>query len=329
MKILIIGGSQFLGRAIIDSAIANGHHVTIFNRGKTNPDFVPDNVTLIHGDRTKDLHLLDDMHFDCVIDTCGYIPSIVKQSALYFSCKIASYCFVSTVSVYSDLSISNDEDGQRATCSPEETTVTGENYGAMKALCEDIILSEFGDNALIIRPGLIVGPNDPTDRFTYWPVRCGMRKSLNGIMLAPGDPNVTAWEFIDVRDLADFIVLGLEKGLYGPYNVTGPKQFAEDIMTESMACYDHSLEIRWISDEDLLKRGAIPWNDLPLWIPATIPGLRGMHDTNSQKAMEAGLKIRPLSETITSVLDWIHDNPERLPLKAGPSEEQEARFLGL
>ena len=329
MHILIIGGSQFLGRAIIDSAITKGHRITMFNRGRTNPDFAPKDVKIILGDRAKDLHLLDEMNFDCVIDTCGYIPSIVQQSAQYFSGKVKRYCFISTVSVYSDLSISNDEHGQRAICSPEETTVTGENYGAMKAHCEDIIMNEYADKALIIRPGLIVGPHDPTDRFTYWPVRCGMKKSLNGIMLAPGNPNTTAWEFIDVRDLADFIVLGVEKHLHGPYNVTGPKQFAEDILTESMGCYDHTLEIRWISDEDLLMRGAIPWNDLPLWIPSTIPGLRGMHDTNSQKAMKAGLTIRPLSETITSILDWIHDSPERLPLRAGPSEEQEARFLGL
>lgn len=329
MHILIIGGSHFLGRAIIQSAIASGHTITMFNRGKTNPDFAPKDVNIIHGDRGKDLHLLDGLHCDCVIDTCGYIPSIVKQSAQYFSGKVHSYCFISTVSVYSDLSISNDEHGIRATCSPDETMVTGENYGAMKALCEDIVMNEFRDSALIIRPGLIVGPHDPTDRFTYWPIRCGMKNSLNGIMLAPGDPNITAWEFIDVRDLADFIVLALEKKLHGPYNVTGPKQFAEDILTESMACYDHTLEIRWISDEDLLNRGAIPWNDLPLWIPASIPGLRGLHDTNSEKAHEAGLKIRPLAETITDIIEWIYQNPQRLPLKAGPNEEQETKLLGL
>jgi 2'-hydroxyisoflavone reductase len=329
MHILIIGGRQFLGRAIIESALAKGHQVTMFNRGKTNPDFIPEQVHLIIGDRTKDLHLLDDIHPDCVIDTCGYIPKIVEQSAKYFSGKIQSYCFISTLSVYSDLSLSNDESGIRAQCSPEEEIVTGENYGAMKALCEDIIMSHYREKALILRPGLIVGPHDPTDRFTYWPVRCGMKQSLNGIMLAPGNPNTNAWEFIDVRDLADFTLLAIQHSLHGPYNVTGPRRFVEDILTESMACYEHTLEIRWIPDEELIEKGAIPWNDLPLWIPETIPNLKGFHDTNCTKAIEAGLSIRPLSETITDTLEWIYQYPERLPLKAGPNEEQEARLLGL
>lgn len=329
MHILIIGGRQFLGRAIIDSALAKGHQVSIFNRGKTNPEYLPNDVQVIIGDRTKDIYLLDGMTFDCVIDTCGYIPSVVEQSARYFEGKIKSYCFISTLSVYSDLSISNDESGIVAECSPDEQMVTGENYGAMKALCENSVSTFFQNQALILRPGLIVGPHDPTDRFTYWPVRCGMKHSLNGIMLAPGNPNTNAWEFIDVRDVADFTIMALEEELTGIYNVTGPRIFVEDILTESMACFDHTLDIRWVSDEDLLSRGALPWNDIPLWIPETIPGLKGFHDTNCSKAINAGLTIRPLVETITDTLEWFYQHPERLPLKSGPNEEQEARFLGL
>jgi len=329
MHILIIGGRQFLGRAIIDSALAKGHQVTMFNRGKTHAEYIPIGVNIILGDRTKDLHLLDGITFDCVIDTCGYIPSIVEQTARYFQGKVTSYCFISTLSVYADLSISNDESGVRAECSPDEDKVTGENYGAMKARCEDIILESMQEKALVLRPGLIVGPHDPTDRFTYWPVRCGMKHSLNGIMLAPGNPNTNAWEFIDVRDLAEFTIMALEQELKGIFNVTGPRIFVEDILTESMGYFDHTLEIHWISDEDLLSRGAIPWNDIPLWIPETIPGLRGFHNTNCTKAIKAGLTIRPLGETIADTLEWIFQNPGRLPLKAGPNEEQEARLLGL
>ena len=329
MHILIIGGRQFLGRAIIDSALAKGHQVTMFNRGKTHAEYIPIGVNIILGDRTKDLHLLDGITFDCVIDTCGYIPSIVEQTARYFQGKVTSYCFISTLSVYADLSISNDESGVRAECSPDEDKVTGENYGAMKARCEDIILESMQEKALVLRPGLIVGPHDPTDRFTYWPVRCGMKHSLNGIMLAPGNPNTNAWEFIDVRDLAEFTIMALEQELNGIFNVTGPRIFVEDILTESMGYFDHTLEIHWISDEDLLSRGAIPWNDIPLWIPETIPGLRGFHNTNCTKAIKAGLTIRPLGETIADTLEWIFQNPGRLPLKAGPNEEQEARLLGL
>ncbi|MGA1249690.1 MAG: NAD-dependent epimerase/dehydratase family protein [Candidatus Kapaibacteriota bacterium] len=329
MHILIIGGRHFLGRAIIEQALNDGHHITMFNRGKTHPEFAPDNVNIILGDRNTDLHLLDGLHFDCVIDTCGYLPSFVEQSAQYFAHKVSVYCFISTLSVYDDVSISNDEDGRRATCDPLEKQVTGENYGAMKAHCEDVVLQYFPYSSLIIRPGLIVGPHDPTDRFTYWPVRCGMKHSLQGIMLAPGDPNTSAWEFIDVQDVAKFTLHALLNDLKGAFNVTAPARFVEDILTESMACYDHTLEIRWISDEELLGKGVIPWNDLPLWIPDSIPGLKGFHRTNCNKAINAGLQIRPLEETITDLLEWIYSEPNRLPLKAGPNEEQEARYLGL
>lgn len=329
MHILIIGGRQFLGRAIIDHAISNGHHITMFNRGKTHPEYLPEQVNVIIGDRNYDLHRLDGLDIDIVIDTCGYIPSSVEQAAIYFQDRIQCYCFISTLSVYADLSSSNDEQGRRAECNPEEQAVTGENYGAMKAHCEDIIMNHFQKKALILRPGLLVGPHDPTDRFTYWPVRCGMKHSLNGIMLAPGNPNTAAWEFIDIRDMAQFTLALLEQSQRGIFNVTGPRRFVEDIITESMACYEHTLNIQWIPDEDLLKRGAIPWNDIPLWIPETIPALRGFHDTNCQKAIDAGLSIRPLEETISDTLAWILQEPGRLPLKAGPQEEQEARFMGL
>ncbi|NBO68896.1 MAG: NAD-dependent epimerase/dehydratase family protein [Bacteroidetes bacterium] len=329
MHMLIIGGRQFLGRTIIEQAILDGHTITMFNRGKTNPEYIPEGVQIILGDRMNELHLLDDLQVDCIIDTCGYIPSIVEQSAKYFSQKGGLYCFISTLSVYDDLSGSNDEHGRRAQCDPKELQVTGENYGAMKAHCEDIIMQYFPNNALILRPGLIVGPHDPTDRFTYWPVRCGMKHSLDGTMLAPGNPNTSAWEFIDVRDVAHFTLHAIKSRLNGIFNVTGPAQFVEDILTESMACYEHTLKIHWIPDETLLAKGVIPWNDLPLWIPESIPGLRGFHNTNCQKAIEAGLTIRPLQETITDLLEWIYSVPDRLPLKTGPTEEQEAKLLGL
>jgi len=329
MHILIIGGRQFLGRAIVEQALQQGHSVTMFNRGKTHPDFKPEGVNIILGDRAVDLHALDEVQADCIIDTCGYIPNIVEKSASYWAKRDKPYCFISTLSVYSDLSTINDESGKREECSKDESVVTGENYGAMKAMCEDIIVEHCTHNALILRPGLLVGPHDPTDRFTYWPVRCGMKHSLNGKMLAPGDPNTSAWEFIDIRDMAEFTLHALEQGLTGEFNVTGPRRFVEDILTESMGCYEHTLDICWVADATLLERGVIPWNDLPLWIPDTLPGLYGFHRTNCDKAIKAGLTIRPLSETITDTLEWVFANPSMLPLKVGPIEEQEARYLGL
>ena len=207
MHILIIGGSVFLGKAMIDSALKSGHTLTVFNRGKSNPHFQHQDITIIHGDRNDGFEILDGMHFDAVIDTCGYFPKTINISAQYFANKNIQYCFISTLSVFADISISNDEYGELCTTdNPETETIHGENYGALKVLCEQTLLKVIPD-ALILRPGLIVGPYDLTDRFTWWPFRIGMLDRLQGTMMAPGDAITTEWEFIDVRDLADFALL--------------------------------------------------------------------------------------------------------------------------
>ena len=327
MHILIIGGSVFLGKAMINSALQSGHTLTVFNRGKSNPHFQHQDITIIHGDRNDGFEILDEMHFDAIIDTCGYFPKSINISAQYFANRNIQYCFISTLSVFADISISNDECGQLcATDNPEADSITGENYGALKVLCEQTLLRVIPD-ALILRPGLIVGPYDVTDRFTWWPLRIGMLDRLQGTMMAPGDAMTTEWEFIDVRDLADFALLLLNNKKKGIYNVNGERIPLLEIIKESEAYFNHTIQVQWVQDADLLSKNAQPWNEIPLWIPESESSLKGFHRTNTTKAKHAGLLIRPLNITIHDTLDWALDRPNTYTLKAGYSEEREREFI--
>lgn len=327
MHILIIGGSIFLGKAMIDSALKSGHTITVFNRGISNPHFQHKDITVLHGDRNDGFEILDGMHVDAVIDTCGYFPKSIALSAQYFANKDIQYCFISTLSVFADMSISNDESGDLCiTDNPEADSIDGENYGALKVLCEQTLLSMKPD-ALILRPGLIVGPHDITDRFTWWPLRVGMKERLQGTMMAPGDAMSTEWEFIDVRDLADFALLLLSKKSSGIYNVNGERMPLVEIIKESEAYFNHHIQVQWVQDDVLLSKNAQPWNEIPLWIPESESSLKGFHRTNTTKAKRAGLIIRPLNNTIHDTLDWALNRPSTYKLKAGYSEQRECEFI--
>lgn len=210
MKILLIGGTVFLGRAIVDAALARGHEVTLFNRGKSNPGLY-DDLEQIHGDRDGGLGVLGERQWDAVIDTCGYVPRHVRDAAAFLADRSRSIrTFISTISVYSDNNIVNmDETGPLATLADETTEqVTGESYGPLKVLCEKAATEGMNGRALHVRAGLIVGPYDRSDRFTYWPVRV----ARGGDILAPGDPDDPT-QFIDVRDLGDWTVRATESRL--------------------------------------------------------------------------------------------------------------------
>ncbi|MEW6402172.1 MAG: NAD-dependent epimerase/dehydratase family protein, partial [Chloroflexota bacterium] len=202
MKILIIGGTRFLGRHLVNSARARGHEVTLFNRGQTNPDLFR-RVEKIWGDREKDLDQLKGRNWDAVIDTCGYVPRVVRMSAEALKESVENYVFISSLSIYPDFRKRglNETDPVAKLQDESVEEVTGETYGPLKALCERVVQDVFGIDSLVIRPGLIVGPHDPTDRFTYWPVRV----ARGGDVLAPDGPDAFT-QFIDARDLADFIV---------------------------------------------------------------------------------------------------------------------------
>src|SRR5258707_5644342 len=218
MKVLIIGGTRFLGRHLVDSALARGHVVTLFNRGKSNPDLFPQIETLI-GDRKHDLDKLSGRTWDAVIDTCGSFPRIVRLAATSLERSVGCYVFITSISVYADFKKIGINESDPIGKIEDETIeeITGESYGPLKALCEQVTLDMYGERGLVIRPGLIVGPNDPTDRFTYWPVRV----ARGGEVLAPEKPDVPV-QIIDVRDLADLIINLIEAKSSGTYNATGP-----------------------------------------------------------------------------------------------------------
>ncbi|MCA9912355.1 MAG: SDR family oxidoreductase, partial [Anaerolineae bacterium] len=265
MKLLILGGTQFVGRAIAEAALANGHSLTLFHRGKTNPDLFPQAEHIL-ADRDDNIAALGDRTWDAVIDVSGYIPRHVKDAAQYLADRVQRYVFISTISVYEDSEeIGRDEDAALIELQDKTTEeVTGETYGGLKVLCEREAENAMPGRVLTIRPGLIVGPHDHTNRFTYWPVR--IREG--GRMLAPGDGN-TPTQFIDVRDLAAWIMRMVEQKATGIYNATGPDYrltFAKLFET----CREVSgadVELVWVDDASLLENGVQPFADLPFWIP--------------------------------------------------------------
>ena len=325
MKILILGGKRFLGIALVEAAQKAGHTPTLFNRGLTNPELFPKVKNLI-GDRDGNLNALKRRTWDAVIDTSGFVPRIVKQSAAFLSGKCGSYTFISSVSVYQDFRMPDitEEYPLAQLEDPEDEDYTGDAYGPLKALCEYEIQQSFDGPVTVFRPGLIVGLNDPTDRFTYWP----WRVSLGGKVLAPSPPSANL-QFIDVRDLADFILMMIGKGEEGVYNVTGPKKPAT-FGSLLVACREASLSeasFVWAEEAFLLKEGVTPWTDLPLWVPSSDPAFTGFYNININKALKAGLKFRPLSQTVTDTLAWLKTRPSTRKMRVGMDISRETELL--
>jgi len=326
MKILIIGGTKFLGRHLTQIALERGHEVTLFNRGQTNPDLFPQAERLI-GDRDGDLSQLAERHWDVCIDPSGYVPRIVRKSAQTLAKSIKHYTFISSISVYNDFSQSTiDETFDVAKLEDESIEeVTGESYGPLKALCEQEVLNSFPEGALIVRPGLIVGPYDPTDRFTYWPSRV----VLGGEIIAPGDPNSSV-QFIDVRDLALWILDMIENRVTGTYNVTGPDslltmgQFLEACSSVATDMGTPDIQLHWLEEEFLVEKQVGYWTEMPLWIPAT---MKGMLSADCSKAKQLGLSTRPITDTIRDTFLWDQSRDQAEERKAGLSREKEHRVL--
>lgn len=323
MKILILGGTRFLGRHLVESALERGHEITLFNRGKSNPELFP-NIECLHGERDGGLSPLEGRNWDAVIDTCGYLPRIVALSARMLAQQVAHYTFISSISVYADFSQEGlDENAPVATLDdPSVEQITSETYGPLKALCEQAVETEMPGRTLVIRPGLIVGPHDPTDRFTYWPVRI----ARGGEVLAPDGPD---WEtqIIDVRDLAEWIIRLVEKNITGIYNATGPAQpltFGE-VLQASQAVSNTLPEILWLPEAYLLSNGVMPWSDIPLWLPGEENA--GADKVDVRKAIESGLTFRPLSDTIAATIDWANRRPATHSWRAGLIPEREIELI--
>jgi len=298
MRLLVLGGTVFLGRAVVEEALAHDDEVTIFTRGRTNPELFPD-VERLHGDRDGDLAALADREWDAVIDTSGYVPRVVGASARLLAPDAGHYTFVSSISVYDDFSTGATEESPLATVEDETTEDVQEHYGALKALSERAVEESFRGRSLFARAGLLVGPHDPTDRFTYW-VR---RVADGGDVLAPGSPDKPV-QFIDVRDLAGWLLRSAERGLAGPFNVTGPVPpvtFGE-LLETCRRVSGSDARLVWVDDQFLLDRGVGQWQELPLWVADA--SLLGLHRADVSRALEAGLVFRPLAKTVRDTLAW-------------------------
>lgn len=338
MKILILGGTVFLGRHLVEAALERGHEVTLFNRGQHGPDLYPQ-VERLRGDRWSDLDLLRGRTWDAVVDTSGYVPAAVHASAGLLAEAVGQYVFISSISVYADVSVVGiDENAPVSQLTPEQlrevesntpptgeipAQVYGEWYGALKALCEQAAEEALPGRALNIRPGLIVGPYDYSDRFTYWPVRIARGSEV----LAPGRPESPV-QVIDVRDLAEWTLRMVESGKMGTYNATGPAQplTMSQILDACRQASGSDITFTWVDDTFLLAEKVEPWSQIPLWLPDE-PENAGFCAVSIEKALSAGLTFRPLTQTASATLAWESTRPAAREWRAGLTAEDEARLL--
>jgi 2'-hydroxyisoflavone reductase len=325
MDLLILGGTVFLGRALVEAALQRDHHVTLFNRGHSNPGLFPHVENLI-GDRDGGLGALQGRHWDAAIDTCGYIPRLVRQSTRQLSPAVGHYTFISSISAYADFSQPTINEGSPLATLEDDTIeqVTGETYGPLKALCEQAAEEEMPGRLLVIRPGLIVGPYDPSDRFTYWP----QRVKQGGEVLAPGRPGREV-KFIDVRDLAEWIIRMVERSETGIFNADGPASTCtmKQLLQTCKTTGGSDASFTWVSEEFLRTNQVTEWVEMPLWIPESDPQYRGFFAVNNQKAIQAGLRFRPLVDTVRATQNWAARRPADHPWRAGVSRAREAELL--
>jgi 2'-hydroxyisoflavone reductase len=331
LKILILGGTRFLGLHMTAYALARGHTLSFFNRGKTKTDRYPE-VERIKGDRNGEIDGLKDREWDAVIDNSGYVPRHVKLSAELLAPKVKQYVFVSSISVYPNFAQPRDEKSEVAKLADENVEkVDGETYGPLKALCEQAAMKAFEGRGSVIRPGLIVGPDDNTDRFTYWPARA----ARGGEFIAPGSPG-DAFQIIDVRDLAAFSIHSIENSLTGTYNlVSDPDDFKFGELTD--ACVVSAKKRAkpavapravYLPIEFLEKHEVAPWSEMPAWLPAK-GDEAAFAGTSNVAARAKGLEITPLKTTVDDTLAWHLTRPaeEQAKLKSGIAAEKEAAVL--
>jgi 2'-hydroxyisoflavone reductase len=315
VRLLLLGGPKFVGRAIADAALAQGHELTFFNRGRTNPEPYPEVERLV-GDRAGDLGALDGRTWDAVIDTSGYLPRVVEASARALAGS-GLYCFVSSVSVYADSSTPLDEASPTAELGDlSDDAVTEESYGPLKALCEEAVRREFGARALVVRPGLIVGPHDPTGRFTYWPHRV----ARGGEVLAPGPPERRV-QFVDVRDLGEWMVSLCEEGVAGTFNASNEGVPWQELLDTCVEVTGADPRVTWVPDDFLLEHGVGEWMELPMWLAS--PELAALHEAVVERAVAAGLRFRTLADTVRAARELAEPTDA-----AGLTAEREATLLG-
>jgi len=321
VDVLILGGTRFLGLATAEALLARGHRVTLFHRGQTLPHGLPGAENVI-ADRTQGFDPLGARRWDAAIDMWGTVPSVAAAAAGALRSRVERYWYVSSLSVYRDDSAPPVSESSPLVDLPDvlPDEVTMEAYGAQKVASERAVLEAFGERATIVRPGLIVGPYDRSDRFTYW-VR---RIARGGDVLAPDKPERIT-QFIDVRDLGEWIASGLERGLTGIYNATGPACSIGEVLAVCAAVAGSTPKLIWLPEAWLLREGVGPWMELPLWVPAGDDTVVTAADCS--RAIADGLHFRPLEETVRETLAWDRTRPSDSPLKAGLDDEKERRLL--
>ena len=324
--ILVLGGTNFIGPHIVTTALARGHTVTLFNRGKTHTELFPE-VEKLRGDRDGKLDALKGRTWDAVVDTSGFVPRIVKMSAELLAPSVKQYIFVSTISVYKQPGTPNmNEDAPLETTPEPESEDIPKYYGALKALSEQAAETAMPGRVANIRPGLIIGPGDMTGRFTHWPTRL----SEGGDVLCPGDGS-TPVQYVDGRDLADWIVHLVEQTTTGTFNALGPEKRVtmKDVITECNAALGNKANPVWVDWKFLEKNEVMPWAELPMWIP-NVGEDAGFGTTSNARAVKAGLKFRPIADSAKDVLAWVDTLPEEQKKRArssGIKREKEDKVL--
>jgi 2'-hydroxyisoflavone reductase len=325
MKLLIIGGTRFVGRHLAQAALARGDSVTLFNRGQSGA--APDGVEQRTGDRRADLSALAAGRWDAVVDTCGYLPREVAAMAAALGSRVGRYLFVSSVSVYASTAQGNTEDDAVGTIDdPDTEVVDGRSYGPLKALCESALRLAQGTQATVVRPGLIVGPHDPTQRFTYWPARLARARDGEPV-LAPGRPDAPV-QVIDARDLAAFMLRLIDDDRAGVFHAVGETLTMGRVLEACAQAAGVRPDWRWIDMSTLQARGLQPWSDLPLALPDDA-GHAGFMRTDARRARSAGLSTRPLDQTVADTLAWWRTLPPQAQVfdRAGLSPDRERGVL--
>ncbi len=331
MRILVLGGTSFLGPQFVEAALKRGHQLTLFNRGKTNPgrfkDPRYDSIEQLRGDRKTDLSALNNKSFDAVLDTSAYLPADVTRSATLLANAVQHYLIVSTISVYAKLNQPGMDESAELIVLPDPNVdkVTNETYGGLKALSEQAAEKAIPGKVTVVRPGLIVGPGDNTDRFTYWPARA----ARGGDILAPESPKAPT-QFIDVRDLANFLLHLLEQKTLGIFNADAQADSINmgKLLQACQKVAKKPSKLVWVPADFLEKNNVGPWMDLPCWVPAK-GDEAGFGRISAKKALAAGLLYRPLISTVRDTLAYWNSLPVERRAKpgAGLSAEREAEVL--
>jgi len=325
-SILVLGGTGFLGPHVVTAALARGHTVTLFNRGKTHPGLFPE-VEKLQGDRDGHLEALADRSWDAVVDPSGYVPRIVKQSAELLAPRVKHYVFISTISVYAKEDVLDaDESLAVATIADQANEDVKANYGALKALCERAAEAAMPGRVANLRPGLIIGPGDPTGRFSHWPTRL----AAGGEVLAPGD-GATPVQYIDGRDLGTWIVRVIEDGTVGTMNALGPARRVtmKDVLDECNRALGGRAQLTWVAADFLERQGVEGWSEMPMWVDNQGENA-GFGTLRNARAIKAGLVFRPIADTARDTLAWLDTLPEDQRAKArssGIKPDKEAKVL--